>query len=258
MYYTINEKDLILIISIVALTFTFLGVFLVAMANINIKANARRQLELVKNALETQEIERSRIARDLHDSIGAQLSAIRLHVGLLAEPTERSELLNAIKENQSALSRATEELRAITRNLVPVAINQYGLSGELNGFVDNLSRSNNIRLKLENTNAEKRYLLDFEINLFRIIQEMINNTIKYSAASEIGISLKHGNDYLQIRYNDNGCGFDPSKIKQGLGLRNIEARTKFYQGDYQVASTPDKGTEFILTFKNSEIENHAI
>jgi signal transduction histidine kinase len=253
-----DEKNLVLLIVIIAFTFTCLGVFLVAMANINIKANARRQLELVKNAMETQEKERARIARDLHDSIGQQISAIRLHIGLLAEINDKEELLNAIKEKQSMMSRATDELRTITRNLMPASINEYGLARELNGLVESLCKTNDIRLRIENSNAEKRYLPEFEINLFRIIQEMINNTIKYSAASEIVILLKHGTDYLQIKYTDNGSGFDPAKIKHGLGLRNIEARTKFYLGDYELFSSINKGTEFILTFKNSEIEPYAV
>jgi signal transduction histidine kinase len=250
----LDEKNLVVVIAIIAFTFTFLGVFLVAMAYVNVKANARRQLELVRNAFETQEKERSRIARDLHDSIGQQISAIRLHLGLLTTIEDKTELRNAILEKQVMLVKTNEELRMITRNLMPVSISEYGISSELNELADSLFKTNDIVLTIVNNDVDKRYRSDFEINLYRIIQEMINNTVKYAYASDITVDLKHGGEYLLVNYADNGSGFDPDKVKHGLGLRNIEARTKFYHGEYFVNSTPGSGTKFFLKFRNKEVD----
>lgn len=252
-----DEKNLIFVIAIVAFTFSFLGIFLIAMAYINIRANARRQLELVKNAMDTQEKERARIARDLHDSIGQQISAIRLHLGLMTEISDKAELKASIKEKQAMMAQATDELRIITRNLMPVSIVEYGVSGVLTDLVNNLRLTNNIELLLSNNDPKQRYRPDFEINLFRILQELINNTIKYAEATTISIELIHGNTDLKIRYSDNGCGFEQKSVKPGLGLRNIEARTRFYRGDYLMATSPGKGIKYLLTFKNSEIEGYA-
>ncbi|MEP7265485.1 MAG: histidine kinase [Bacteroidota bacterium] len=224
------------------------------MAYINVKANARRQLELVKNAFETQEKERERIARDLHDSIGQQISAIKLHVGLLGGITDKSNLLSSIIEKQQMLSNTNEELRTITRNLMPVSISEYGVSVVLNELVNNIRKTNNIQLLISNNNEKKRYRPDFEINLFRIIQEMINNTIKYASASEVKIEVKHGDEALVITYADNGSGFESEKVKYGSGLRNIEARTKFYDGNYSINSNIAGGTSFSLRFNIKDIK----
>lgn len=250
----LDQENLVLLIAIIAFTFTFLGVFLVAMAYINVKANARRQLELVRNAFETQENERARIARDLHDSIGQQISAIRLHIGVLGGIDDKTELRNSILEKQQMLSRAMEELRAISRNLMPVSISEYGVSVVLNEMVNNLRKANHIDLLITNNNEKIRYKPDFEINLFRIIQEMMNNTIKYASASEIKIELKHGDEYLVLTYADNGSGFESEKVKHGLGLRNIEARAKFYNGHYFMNSDVSRGTSFSLRFNNKDIK----
>ncbi len=250
----LDEKNLVLVIAIIAFTFTFLGVFLVAMAYVNVKANARRQLELVRNAFETQERERSRIARDLHDSIGQQISAIRLHLGLLTSIDDKEELHKAIIEKQVMMVKTNEELRIITRNLMPVSINEYGLSAELNQLADSLRKTNDLLLTVVNNDEAKRYRSDFEINLYRILQEMINNTVKYAYASDINIELNHSNDCFLVNYADNGSGFEPEKVKHGLGLRNIEARTKFYQGEYFLNSSPGSGTKFSLRFKNKEVD----
>ena len=250
----LDEKNLVVVIAIIAFTFTFLGVFLVAMAYVNVKANARRQLELVRNAFETQEKERSRIARDLHDSIGQQISAIRLHLGLLTGYEDKNELLNAIREKQVMLVKTNEELRMITRNLMPVSISEYGLAAELNELADSLCKTNDIKLTVVNNDVDKRYRSDFEINLYRILQEMINNTVKYAYASDINVELKHNNEYLLVNYSDNGSGFNPDKVKHGLGLRNIEARTRFYHGEYFLNSSAESGTKFTLRFKSKEVD----
>jgi signal transduction histidine kinase len=252
--FQIDEKNLVVLISIVAATFGILGFFLIAMVNINIRANAKRQMELVKNAFETQERERARIARDLHDSIGQQISAIRLHLGLLSECESKDELVESIKDKQQMLSRATEELRMITRNLMPVAITEYGIGVTLKELVTSLLKANDISLTVSNSNENKRYKPDFEINLFRILQEMINNTIKYAHATNIYIELQHSPERLAVVYSDNGLGFDPEKVKHGLGLRNIEARVNFYRGEYDVESKHAEGTKFFLEFDRSEIQ----
>jgi signal transduction histidine kinase len=252
--FQIDEKNLVLIIVIVAGTFAALGFFLVAMVNINIRANARRQLELVKNAFETQERERARIARDLHDSIGQQISAIRLHLGLLSECESKEELIESIKDKQKMLSRATEELRTITRNLMPVSITEFGIGGTLKELAANIRKTNDIDLIVSDSDENERYQPDFEINLFRILQEMINNTIKYAHANKIYIELKHSDERLALIYSDDGLGFDPEKVRHGLGLRNIEARVKFYQGEYSLESGKTEGTKYFLRFNKSEIQ----
>jgi two-component system, NarL family, sensor kinase len=250
----LEDKNIILVIAIIAFTFSFLAIFLVMMAYINIRSNARRQLELVRHAMETEEKERSRIARDLHDSIGQQIYAVRLHLGVLPELNDNNSLRTAVKEKQAMLARATDELRVITRNLMPSSINEYGITGALNDLVESVGISGNFQMIIEDNNKEQRYKEEFEINLFRILQEMINNTVKYAEADTIQISLDHSGDQLQLTYSDNGKGFDTA-VRYGMGLKNIEARTKFYKGSYMLSTAPGKGTRYYLNFKNKDILN---
>ena len=83
---------------------------------------------------------------------------------------------------------------------------------------------------------------------------MINNTVKYAEADEIHISLDHSGEQLQLSYSDNGKGFD-SSVKYGMGLKNIEARTKFYKGSYHLSTAPGKGTKYFLNFKKKDIQH---
>ena len=98
---------------------------------------------------------------------------------------------------------------------------------------------------------------NFGINLFRIIQELVNNSVKHSNCSEISISLSYASDILNLQYSDNGNGFDSKMVREkGMGLSNIDARTKLFNGKYTLESVPGKATAYNFIFDYSPVKTH--
>jgi signal transduction histidine kinase len=249
----LSQNQITLLVLLIVVTFAILALMLIALVYLNGRANVRRQMELVKTAFDSQEQERARIARDLHDSIGQQISAIRLHIGLLNEIESKQQMKEAIADKQKMLGQVNEELRMITRNLLPRTITEYGLSAALDELKKSLTKTNNIILNIKLPDENVRYKPDFEINIFRILQEMINNTIKYADATSIYIEMWQKDDQLELTYYDNGLGFDPGIVSRGMGLKNIEARVSFYNGDHDMTSSRRGGTRFKINFDLEEI-----
>lgn len=247
-----DDKSLLALL-IVFITIVMLAVvFLIAMFRYY-KSMRDKQEELFKASLKAQEEERGRIAEDLHDDIGPRLSALKLSIDLMRNDFEKAERIQMIDETTEILDFVIKDIRVIVRNLAAKYISDKGIYLQLHEFKKQIEKGGAFTIDMEIA-CFKDYLdPDFAINLYRIIQELINNSVKHSKSNRIDIIAERTTNNLSVIYKDNGIGFDETKINKGLGLTNILTRIKLYKGQCVVSSKPDKGTCYTINFdlKNS-------
>lgn len=198
----------------------------------------------VSNALiEGEEVERKRIARDLHDGLGSMLSGLKIHLKL----AEKDNI--SATEVTTLLDNSIRELRNISQNLMPESLLKLSLEHALRDLC--MANSNTI------TNIEFQYLIkklnlskNYQIFIYRIIQELLNNALKYANASEILVSCSQNKETFFITVEDNGVGFNVSeKSNTGMGLRNIKNRVEFLNGKLEIESIINKGTSVYIELK---------
>lgn len=205
------------------------------------KLNAQQKEQAVA-VMETQEQERKRIAEDLHDSLGHLLSTAKLN--LQAFPESQKHLM----ENPLLLlNQASHEIRNITFNLMPRTLEEEGLVPALNELAKKTT-SSGIRMSLHVHGMENVALeMQVQFNIYRIIQEAVNNILKHAQAKEIGIQLVRADGQLTVMVEDDGKGFDPASLKKnGRGLRNITTRSEWLNGKTGIDSTPGRGTTIAI------------
>lgn len=192
--------------------------------------------------INAQENEKASFAENLHDDLGPILSSIKIYSNLLISKNKSKKEL---KEYQSKLSNlvdmAISNTRAIANNLMPNILNDYGLILALESFIDTLNKSKTIDIKLDVALNNKKIEKTFEIIFYRVITELINNTLKHAKATNITIEIKVNNNILSIFYADNGRGIDLSKIdkrKTNMGLTNISNRLKSINADFSIINDP--------------------
>lgn len=218
------------------------------------EVNHKQELEVLENEqklsvsnalIQGEEIERKRIARDLHDGLGSMLSGLKMHLNLASK--ERQENNSNINE---MLNDSIKELRNISQNLMPESLMKLGLEHALKDLCASHSNSE--------TAIELQYLIKkssvpqhFKVMIFRIIQELLNNALKYAQASQILVSCSQNKDVYFITVEDNGIGFNVQNAekREGMGLRNIKNRVAFLNGKLEIDSVINKGTSTYIELK---------
>ncbi|MCO6499264.1 MAG: response regulator [Vicingus serpentipes] len=201
---------------------------------------------LLKKVIETQEKERERIARDLHDGIGQSLAAIKLHIeSLKANFHEKNDIANELETIPQLLHHAIQDLRQICFNTLPIVLKEHGLVKAIEELQSNIS-SIDFNVKFHHNDQFPAINKSLEISIFRIIQEFINNSVKHSHATEVNIGLSIKEDHIIINLTDNGVGFNINDLEifNGHGLKNIKTRIESFNGDVNINSIIDQGTEF--------------
>lgn len=195
------------------------------------KTESDYQKELLKTAILSQEEERSRIAKELHDDIGAMLTTTKLYFGQITSELAPEELHKIIEKTGGFLDEMIQDVRSISQNLRPVVLEKLGLIEAISSLIQTVNDSGNIVAELKNSTT-KTISKSKELNIYRIIQELITNTIRHAQASKIYIELKNEQEALVILYEDNGIGIDQKQMaqKKGLGLKNIESRLSILSG----------------------------
>lgn len=208
----------------------------------------RRNIALYRQSvlaeITAMEKERARIAADLHDELGPMLSAIKLKINSF-ELTDADDLVQVDKTNNH-IDGLIKRMREISYDLIPNTLIRKGLVIALREFIDYINRDNVFKIDFvadESLNISEQKA----IHLYRIAQEIINNTIKHSGGNTLRIYLKQANGTLFLSTLDNGTGFDQyaaSKGEGGIGLRNILSRTEIIGGQMFVESQKNNGTKY--------------
>jgi two-component system, NarL family, sensor kinase len=203
-----------------------------------------------QSILKGQEEERSRLAKDLHDGLGGLLSGVKLQLGAMKGNLILSEEHGKIFNRAlSKLDESISEMRRVAHNMMPEALMKLGLQQALQDYCDGLSESLDFKINTEFYGLEKRMESSFEIVVYRIVQELLNNSVKHSGASTILVQVMRQDKNLTITVEDNGNGFDIEPVLQGAGLINIRSRVDYLKGQLDIKSEPGKGTSVYIDCK---------
>jgi len=208
------------------------------------------QESFARRLIESQEQERKRLAHELHDSLGQSLQVIKGRTQLgsrqVSNPTQSAQQFEEINDT---VSRAIQEVRAISHALRPAELDQLGLTKAIEWMVENVSVTSTARFASELENLDGLFSPEMEISLYRIIQEGLNNVVKHAAATEVILELKRDSNAVRFSLLDNGCGFLKTNRKSNgsLGLESIAERAKFLGGTFEIQSAPGKGTRLTVS-----------
>ena len=207
-----------------------------------------KQLALTNAVIETEEKERAYFARELHDSVGQMLAAIKMNVSSMKSAIDHHpELGSRLELLQQITMQSIQEVRSISHKLLPGALADFGLINSLDHMVKPLEPTG-VKVTL-NADADVRLLPKmYELALYRICQELISNTIKHAEATAIQLYLYQENNEVIFRYQDNGKGFDPTKksIESGIGMRNMESRINLMKAVSVWESRPGEGVSLTI------------
>lgn len=258
----VYEKEIVAIILYTSCFFMVVAVFLVAFFYFSRKKIIQKELE--KRDLEilyqkeqlhavifTQEEERKRIAQDLHDDISSKLNIVSLNSHLLSSPNLTEDETKEITDNIINLTaKALENSRKIAHNLLPPVFEKFGLNAGVEELCEEFESSKSVKVNYENEIDFDEQEINRHLHVFRVLQELMNNSLRHGKASEIWISFKNENEIDTCYYKDNGIGFDNqnSENQKGLGMKNIDSRISFLNGTIQINSEIGKGIAVIFTF----------
>ena len=201
---------------------------------------------LMNAIVETEEQERKRFAEDLHDSLGQILSAAKLNLSAMESKVKEmgNGMADFYENSKSLVDYAMQEAKAISQNLMPAALENYGLEKTIETLCEKISYTNKVKINFHSFNLENRFKQNIEIGLYRIAQELINNAVKHSNAEEINIQLIQHKKSILLMVEDDGEGFkdDASTIISGMGLKNVQTRVKSLHGTFSIDTSPGNGT----------------
>lgn len=215
------------------------------------KLDYKHQEELLHATILTQEKERHRIAKDLHDDIGSKLNIIFLNICRLQKHKKVHPDIGAITEEVTTVINTTiDSIRYISHELLPPALEDFGLVETIRELQHNFNTAGNIHISFTSTGSGNKIGNSLiELNLFRVIQELITNSIRHGKATEIDINLSIEESVITFFYKDNGVGFDSTNMesKKGLGMKNIESRIRIINATYEITSLPEEGTQIFIS-----------
>jgi PAS domain S-box-containing protein len=196
--------------------------------------------------------ERLRIATDLHDLIGQNLSVSQIKLGMLKEFVNNKDFLNSIEEIQKYLHETIEYTRTMTYELGPPVLYELGLEPALEWFMERIKKGNGIKISYRNDKFDKPLLEENRVFLFQAVREILTNAIQHGQAKNLKVFVNRIDNNIRIIIEDDGIGFDISnqdlsEKNKGLGLFNIRERINYLGGDFQINSKSGKGTCITLT-----------
>ncbi len=225
---------LIIILIVLCIAFVFVFYYL------KLKRKEAIKQQLIEAVVETEEKERKRIARDLHDGLGPVLSAINHYFQAYLDAREEDKKKIQVRLQQ-VISGSIDEVSRISHNISPQVLEYHGLITALDNFIAPLS--DNGRIKVNFTSGiNERFDSKKELTVYRCITELINNTLKHAEASEVNLDIASKERVLYVQYSDNGKGFDTNREQtEGMGLNNIKNRVGTFGGKLMIESTRNKG-----------------
>ena len=204
-----------------------------------------RQKDIMKATLSAEEQQREILGNELHDGVGHILTYTSLFLQMAASSEKLSPEL--FEKAHVKVEQALNEVRRISRSLVPPALIDLGLKEAIIELFNQYADMKGMTFDIVTKNHDLSGIdMNAQRNIYRVIQELLNNTIKHAAASDVKLTLKRTTQKLTIHFYNNGRVFNPDKVKKGIGLKSIMNRAYFYNGVVNIQSTKTKGTNFII------------
>jgi len=208
----------------------------------------QQQVASLQSMINGQETERTRIARDLHDGMGGILSTVKMHYSTLSQDTPGIRENPLYMKTLDLINEVSDQLRTVAHSMMPEVLMKVGLTEALRDFCNNVSSSKRLTVKLQSYGMEKRLSSSTEINLFRIIQELVNNIIKHADATEAIIQINRQGNKLHVVIEDNGRGFNTSEAegKRSMGMNTVKSRVNYLNGTLTIDSKDGIGTTVMI------------
>jgi signal transduction histidine kinase len=197
---------------------------------------------ILSTVLRTEEKERIRFSKELHDGLGPLLSSAKMSVSALSTAGQSEANLEIIHNTNFVIDEAIRSLREISNNLSPHVLNEFGLGKGVSNFVSRLGAMHDVKITYNTNLRGERFDTDVEVILYRIICELVNNTLKHSGASSATLELMYNGESITLDYSDNGRGFNlRSATGGGMGLSNIASRINTLNGILEIESEKGDG-----------------
>ena len=210
----------------------------------------KSEKRVINAIINTEENERKRFAKDLHDGLGPLMSTVKMSLSALEERIKDPTGTIILNNTNHLVNEAINTLKDISNNLSPHVLSNFGLSSALSAFIAKINQTKAIEIDFKSNMEGKRLESEKEVVIYRAACELINNAIMHSGASRIEIELNKHEKFITLQFYDNGRGFDTSSLDSedstGMGLSNIETRVRSVDGVFILESTPGKGTSALI------------
>ncbi len=255
LFHELSHKILIInnVLSITISLLIFTGVvFIKKIFNLQKRIDElRKQSEnRVLNAIIiTEERERQRFAKDLHDGLGPLLSMMKMSVSALLKSEMKTQDKEIISNIDTLITESIASIKDVSNNLSPHILDNFGLTSAINSFVAKIEKNHNISISVQSNKPDHRFEYNKEVVIYRVLLELITNTIKHADAKNIDITIAFLPGHVHIAYKDDGKGFDMEKTMQhstGMGLSNIFSRINSIHGHIDIESKQMDGILVII------------
>ncbi len=207
----------------------------------------QQELKTTYALLEGQDMERSRIAKDLHDNISTTMVTMTMFLDSLRPKSMTPEESKVLTRVHEIAHQVTEDTRKLSHSLDSGSLKHFGLEVAIKDLLDAVTQSGAVTLGTLTLDLKSDLPIDTSLNIYRVLQELVNNTLKHAQSANFSIDITEiKNEYLTVIYEDDGVGFDTSSVKQGIGLRNIQSRIDNLGGTLTIDSRKRRNTTFII------------
>jgi signal transduction histidine kinase len=216
--------------------------------------NLRKQNEsrVLSAILRTEENERLKFAKELHDGLGPILSSVKMAISALSRSITKENDKKIVENTAKLIEESLISLKEISNKLSPHVLNNFGLLKAIESFISKLGTGSGIHIDLQSNIENKRFDYNIEVVLYRIVCELVANTLKHSGANNISIFLNDKNNQIELKYIDNGIGFDEKMLEaqtSGMGYSNIKSRIKSLNGIFEIETKPNAGVNVTIVIK---------
>jgi signal transduction histidine kinase len=208
----------------------------------------QQQVISMQSMIQGQETERTRIAKDLHDDLGGLFSTVKMYLSTLEHQQPQLQHDELFKKSVAMVDNAAVEVRRVAHNMMPEALQKMGLVNAVKDMCDSISAARQLQVSFEASGMEKRLPQNMEIMLYRIIKELLNNTVKHAAAKIAIVQLIKDGIRLNITVEDDGKGFDTHQNNSGTGIETVKSRVQYLNGSFNIESVKNIGTTIMMEF----------
>ena len=210
----------------------------------------RTERGVLNAIINTEENEKKRFAKDLHDGLGPLLSTVKMSLSALTERIKDPSGMVILNNTSHLVNESINTIKDISNNLSPHVLLNFGLASALSAFTTKINQTKTIEIDFKSNMENQRLENDKEVVLYRAACELINNSIRHSGASKIEIELNKHEKFITLQFSDNGRGFDICTLgkeeTKGMGLSNIETRVRSIEGVFILESTQGRGTSALI------------
>jgi len=248
-----NVDTLNIILDVTSAVLFTAGIILIQQLFVYLRRVEKERMETEKKILNaiirTEENERRRFAKELHDGLGPLLSTVKMSVSSLAQMETSPPASEIIKNADAVITEAIRNVKEISNLLSPHILENFGLVSAINSFISRITPGS-IEIIFKTNLKNERFGYNTEVVLYRVVCELINNTLKHARARKIEIHLTRDESFLTLIYVDDGIGFDVREVLSdntpGMGYANIISRVKSIKGIINVESEPQQGTRVVI------------